>query len=591
MAKTKKPLYSLRSFFSYLSQYKLRVTVTTIVFILPNILLAVLPVFIGLLVAELASQNVDYSQVQLFTSVLVAISVLHLFTFHGGEVVFMKLIRPIGYAYENILFSEVIRKPYPYFIDKFTGKISANISTLDNEFRNFLDTIFYSYLVEIVRMIAIIIILISMNIYTGLVFITGIVLMFLVGRVTIKNSSLYEKKWTDINSSKTGQVVDAVANFSNVKSFSKEVVEIKSIARYIQLTTEAGNKSFFWNIIFWSSVGFFVRVFIWPLTIVLNVWLFSQGVIGLAELTTVLAIIVMFSDFVWGTIWNVSQFNLKLARMEEAHHYIFGNVNIVKQYYERKALGGAVPSFSKKLELKNISFAYPDEKNVEVLTDVNLAIKSGEKIGIVGRSGSGKTTLTKLLLGYYPVESGSLIVDGKTVSPMEFAQLIAFVPQDTSLFHRSIADNIGYAANRPVSKNEIVEAAKLAHADEFITRIDKGYEALVGERGVKLSGGQRQRIAIARAILKDSPILVLDEATSALDSESEKLIQASLAELMKNRTSIVIAHRLSTIARLDRIIVLDNGKIAQQGTHADLLASGGIYADLWKHQSGGFIEE
>ncbi len=196
-----------------------------------------------------------------------------------------------------------------------------------------------------------------------------------------------------------------------------------------------------------------------------------------------------------------------------------------------------------------------------------------------------------MLLGYYTIESGKVVIDNKEVTPTELSRLIAFVPQDTSLFHRTIAENIAYAADRTVSKLDIIEAAKKAHADEFISQIDEGYEAFVGERGVKLSGGQRQRIAIARAILKDSPILVLDEATSSLDSESEGLIQVSLANLMKERTSIVIAHRLSTIARLDRIIVLDKGKIVEQGSHQQLLVSGGIYATLWAHQSGGFIEE
>jgi len=222
-----------------------------------------------------------------------------------------------------------------------------------------------------------------------------------------------------------------------------------------------------------------------------------------------------------------------------------------------------------------------------------LQIKPGERIGLVGVSGSGKTTLTKLLLRFADVEKGEITIDGQNIKKVTQESLrknIAYVPQETSLFHRSIAENIAYG-KPDASQAEIEHAAKLANADEFIKDLPNGYETLVGERGVKLSGGQRQRIAIARAILKDAPILVLDEATSALDSESEALIQGALKELIKDRTSIVIAHRLSTVMNLDKIIVLKDGKIAEAGSHTELLKKGGAYARLWSRQSGAFLDE
>jgi ATP-binding cassette subfamily B protein len=200
--------------------------------------------------------------------------------------------------------------------------------------------------------------------------------------------------------------------------------------------------------------------------------------------------------------------------------------------------------------------------------------------------------LTKLLLRFADVQAGEIRIDGQDVAKVQQVSLrenIAYVPQETSLFHRSIADNIAYA--RPdATREEVIRAAKLANAHEFIKDLPDGYDTLVGERGIKLSGGQRQRVAIARAILKDAPILVLDEATSALDSESEALIQDALIKLMKGRTSIVVAHRLSTIASLDRIIVLENGKIIEQGSHAELIAKGGAYDKLWSRQSGAFLD-
>ena len=249
-------------------------------------------------------------------------------------------------------------------------------------------------------------------------------------------------------------------------------------------------------------------------------------------------------------------------------------------------LSGAAVSFD------DVTFRY--EKGSPVFQDFSLDISSGEKVGLVGVSGSGKSTLTKLLLRFVLPQGGTIRIGGRDIMGLgeeDLRETIAYVPQDTALFHRSIAENIGYG--RPKSSREkIMEAAKKAHADEFIASLPQGYDTLVGERGVKLSGGQRQRIAIARAILKNAPILVLDEATSSLDSESEHAIQASLDDLMRGKTALVIAHRLSTVRKLDRIVVLDrDGRTEEEGTHDALIARNGLYARLWSRQTGGFIDE
>jgi ATP-binding cassette subfamily B multidrug efflux pump len=232
-----------------------------------------------------------------------------------------------------------------------------------------------------------------------------------------------------------------------------------------------------------------------------------------------------------------------------------------------------------------------------LIDDLSLAVRPGEKIGLVGRSGAGKSTLVNLLLRFFDLEGGRILVDGQDIAGVTQDSLraqISVATQDTSLLHRSIRDNIRYG--RPGATDaQIVEAARLAHAHDFILELEdqlgrRGYDAHVGERGVKLSGGQRQRIAVARVILKDAPILVLDEATSALDSEVEAAIQQSLGTLMRGKTVIAIAHRLSTIAQMDRLIVLDAGRVVEQGTHAELLRADGHYAALWRHQSGGFID-
>ena len=240
--------------------------------------------------------------------------------------------------------------------------------------------------------------------------------------------------------------------------------------------------------------------------------------------------------------------------------------------------------------MRDISFRHSPAQPL-LFDRFSLAVAAGTKLGLVGRSGGGKTTITRLLLRFKDVERGQILVGGQSiadVSQSSLREVIAYVPQDPAMFHRTIADNIRFA--RPdATDEEVRRAAALAHAAEFIQSLPDGYDTLVGERGIKLSGGQRQRIAIARAILKDAPILILDEATSSLDSESEALIQDALWTLMAGRTAIVIAHRLSTVRRMDSLVVLDRGRIVEQGTHENLLALGGIYASLWSHQSGGFL--
>jgi ATP-binding cassette subfamily B protein len=243
------------------------------------------------------------------------------------------------------------------------------------------------------------------------------------------------------------------------------------------------------------------------------------------------------------------------------------------------------------VRFERVTFAHSGGK--PLFEDLELAVPGGARIGLVGRSGGGKTTLTRLLLRMTDIDGGRILIGGQDISRLRQADLrslIAYVPQEPAMFHRTLKENIAFA--RPgATDEEIRRAAEAAHVTEFADALPDGFETMVGERGVKLSGGQRQRVALARAILRDAPILLLDEATSALDSESEILIQEALWRLMEGRTALVVAHRLSTVAGMDRLVVLDRGRIIEQGAHHELLASGGVYAKLWEHQSGGFLED
>jgi ATP-binding cassette, subfamily B, bacterial len=591
MSKQRTSYYSLRSYLSFMRRHRSKFGTTMLSFSVADVMLALMPLFIGKLTGALAAHPMRGHQAIIYAAVLIVLSSGHNALWQVSERLYRRLVIPLSYEYETILFKQVIRKPYPYFVGKFTGKVASYIGTISQEQRGLFQDLCYNYINEPINLVTILIVMTTINWQTGAIFGAGIIGMLLVGRRTVHNSSKSEKRLADTQSTKNAKIIDAIANFMNVKSFRKENVELHTIKTEVAKTVSADQTSHYWGQIFWYSMSIFVRDGIWPIAIIWNVYLFMHGELSIGQLTTVLSTLLLFSSTIWEMIWYASQFNLRLARIEEAHQYLFGKVNIVHEYDTTKERSVHAPEFAKSLELHELDFAYPDKPDDNVLHGLNLTLKRGEKLGIVGKSGSGKSTLTKLLLGYYDVPTGDIRVDGDAVDVQDVANIISYVPQDTSLFHRTIAENIAYATNQKVEQKDIVEAAKLAHAHEFIEKISEGYEALVGERGVKLSVGQRQRIAIARAFLDDKPILILDEATSALDSESELLVQEALERLWDDKTVIAIAHRLSTLRHMDKIAVMDDGKIIELGSHTELLAAKGTYAKLWAHQSGGFIEE
>jgi len=392
-----------------------------------------------------------------------------------------------------------------------------------------------------------------------------------------------------IKSSKelTGHFADTIVNIQAVKTFANEKEELASHAKLSDILKK--NRIHDWGLFARSGSQRIGLLFVFELVFILTItWLVRQNPALLG------AGIFAFS------------YTISLANR------LFDVTNILRTIDEAMILAEPIAlAMQEKLEViddadasvlkpskggvvfKDVGFHYSDSSGMQdVFKSLNISIRPGEKIGLVGPSGGGKSTITRLLLRFEDIQSGSIMIDGQDIALVTQNSLrsaISYVPQESLLFHRTIAENIAYG-HLEATEEEVIKAAKEAYAHDFILRLPDGYDTIVGERGVKLSGGQRQRIAIARAMLKNAPILLLDEATSALDSESEKVIQEALKDLMQKRTAVVIAHRLSTIQQMDRIIVLDKGDVVEEGTHQELIKQKGLYARLWAHQSGGFLE-
>jgi ATP-binding cassette, subfamily B, multidrug efflux pump len=393
---------------------------------------------------------------------------------------------------------------------------------------------------------------------------------------------------SDARSAVTGKVVDSFTNIMTVKLFGRRHDEDVYISEGFRRFNDAFARQQRVNTIYVAGLMILNAVFL-VATGAVAVWLFSQNRVDAGTLTTALLLstqIVSMSGWVAFEVMSIFE---NVGTVQEG-------MKTISRPLTMQDRPDAEPLRVSRGEIRfeDVSFSYGDGETV--IDGLSLTIRPGEKIGFVGRSGVGKTTLVNLLLRFFEPQQGRILTDGQDIAGLREESLragISVVTPDTSLLHRSIAENILYG--RPEAGEEAMrEAARQAHAAEFVERLVDGrgrraYEAHVGERGVKLSGGQRQRIAIARVILKDAPILVLDEATSALDSEVEAAIQESLATLMEGKTVIAIAHRLSTIAALDRLIVIEEGRVVEEGSHAELVNGGGLYARLWRRQSGGFL--
>ena len=515
-------------------------------------------------------------------------------TLFFGDVVMIRLSIYLAYTVENKMQVHVLKKvlghletrSIGYHSNRMTGGTVSDTTKLNGSIERFWDTLMFTAVPIATTILAVCTALAFLFWqYALILFVLSLIVIAVIVRAQ-SSIAPTSKLVSEKSSAATAYLADVVGNISVVKAFAREKDELAHFStrlddwlhtnrlemRKVLLIT--GSFSVLMTIM--NTAAFFIAIY--------------ATQFHLANVAVVY-LIISYTLSVVSQLWAVSSATRNYIR-------ILGDASpMISTLSEKIEITDPVRPLSDtiskgEIEFHGVNFTH-EENNEPLFTDFSLTIPPGQRIGVVGHSGSGKTSLTRLLLRFSDLDAGTITIDGLNIAKLAQSDLhrsISYVPQEPLLFHRTLRENIAYG--KPDATDEEVEtAAHYARVDEFTAHLPKGYNTIVGERGVKLSGGQRQRIAIARAILKDAPILVLDEATSALDSESEKLIQESLDDLMRNRTSLVIAHRLSTIAKLDRIIVLGSGKIVEDGTHAALLAKNGVYAKLWKHQSGGFIEE
>ncbi len=484
-----------------------------------------------------------------------------------------------------VAFDRLLELSYRWHVDHPSGEVSSTLSTFSWALMQSIDELTWGMLRIVTGVVAAIVVLLIVAWPVGLTLMLFTALF--VWLIVIRSKPVAEAsaRFSAAHTEAEGTAFDVIRNISTVKAQSGEDLERVSLTRKLRNSVDAdlGARRAFTVTRTWMSL--IINTMSWG-ALFIGVILALHHDVSAGIIYLILFYTAQVADQVIQSFQTVRSLSRALGRGTKFVALVNSEPEVVDAVAAPELI---VPRG--EIEFRSVAFAYTPQH--PLIEDLNLTVAAGERVGVVGPSGGGKSTLTRLLLRFMDVAAGEILIDGQALQQVTQDSLrrqISYVPQDPQMLHRSVAANIWLGFEGPPDLDRIVEVSRAAHVHEFVSELPDGYDTIVGERGLKLSGGQRQRVAIAQAMLKNAPILILDEATSALDSNSERLVQEALWTLMESCTSLVVAHRLSTIARLDRIIVVEDGAVTDSGTHSELLSRAGTYAALWQHQSGGFIE-
>ncbi len=483
----------------------------------------------------------------------------------------------------DVLTAYTLDHGHEYFSNRFAGSLLNKIGNVVSGVEAYVHDFLWTILGMVVSILVTLYYLFTVDTTVAWLFVLLLFVLIVVNVLLMKRKKLLSREQAQIGSGLRGRIADMIGNASVIRQYAGKTAEVAEMKAISVRWRHAQRKSWLYSEATQWLNSFILFIFFASMMYVLILgW--GGDTASVAELVFVIALISSLT----GRLVFVGRVLNGLAK---THGEVEEGLSEILQPHEIQDKSQATLVVQQGvIDIRSIDFNYGENT---IFKDLSLKISSGERVGLVGSSGAGKSTLVSLLLRQYELDGGEIVIDGQNIAAVtqeSLRQAIAVVPQEPALFHRTIRENIAYGRTE-ATDSEIIEVAKKAYAHDFISALPQGYDTLVGERGVKLSGGQKQRIAIARAMLKNAPILILDEATSALDSESEVEIQKALHQLMVGKTVIAIAHRLSTLREMDRIIVLHDGQIEEDGSHEALLTYGGRYARLWNHQAGGFVLE
>jgi ATP-binding cassette subfamily B protein len=549
--------------------------------ILWGVYVSLSPYLLKIIIDNLAENKVA-SAVYLPAVIYVLLDFFTAVNFRALDWIKYKILPPIKKGIAMKMFDYIKNHSHDFFQNNFAGSMSnkvndmvVNLESLLNSSDEFFAN-FASFIIAIVVMY-------TVNPIFSLALFSWCVLFFIISVIFSKSIHQLSKLTSESYSKYSGTLVDIFSNISSVRLFSRFKYETKNLSDSVD-SLVCNDRNMLKYIIKMRLIQDVTLVGLLGVMFYMLLNLYNKGLVTIGDFALILTVTMSIFQSMWHIANKIVDVYKNIGKCYQAMSLIEIKHEIVdhENATDLVVKNGAI-------EFKNVTFSY--KNSMPIFSNQNINISAGSKVGLVGYSGSGKSTFINLILRLYDIADGDILIDNqsiKTVSQDSLRHNISMIPQDISLFHRSLMDNIRYG-NVNASKEDIIEASKKAHCHEFISNLHKGYDTLVGERGIKLSGGQRQRIAIARAFLENAPILILDEATSSLDSVTEKYIQDSLHLAIQNRTTIIIAHRLSTLLEMDRILVFKDGEIIEDGSHDNLLAANGHYAKMWAMQSNGFL--